>query len=204
MTLVLNKVCSGYGPISAGVVKVRAGSISWNGLMLSGRPDEVLARGICLCPEGRHIFPRLTVLENLKAGSFLLPKSRDASKLEEVFSYFPKLAERKQQLGGTLSGGEQQMLAIGRALMSEPKLLMLDEPSLGLAPQIVGRIFEILQQINKRGIPILLVEQNAQEALRIASRGYVIITGRNHLTGTGPELLASDEVRRAYLGEVGH
>jgi branched-chain amino acid transport system ATP-binding protein len=172
--------------------------------MLSGRPDEVLARGICLCPEGRHIFPRLTVLENLKAGSFLLPKSRDASKLEEVFSYFPKLAERKQQLGGTLSGGEQQMLAIGRALMSEPKLLMLDEPSLGLAPQIVGRIFEILQQINKRGIPILLVEQNAQEALRIASRGYVIITGRNHLTGTGPELLASDEVRRAYLGEVGH
>jgi branched-chain amino acid transport system ATP-binding protein len=185
----------------AGVVQVRAGSITWQDKPLPVRPDEVLRQGVCLCPEGRHIFPRLTVLENLRSGSYLLPQFRDAAKLDEVFAYFPKLADRRQQLGGTLSGGEQQMLAIGRALMSEPKLLMLDEPSLGLAPQIVSRIFEIIQKINSRGVPILLVEQNASEALRIAHRGYVIVTGRNHLTGTGKELLASDEVRRAYLGE---
>ena len=186
----------------AGVVPVRGGEITWRGAPLpSGGADVVLRRGICLCPEGRHIFPRLTVLENLISGSFLLPARRNPAKLEEMFHYFPLLAERRRQLGGTLSGGEQQMLAIGRALMGEPKLLMLDEPSLGLAPQIVAKIFEIIRQINEKGVPILLVEQNARQALRIAHRGYVIVTGKNQLTGTGEELLASDEVRQAYLGE---
>jgi branched-chain amino acid transport system ATP-binding protein len=186
----------------AGVVPVRGGTITWQDAPLpSGRADVVLRRGICLCPEGRHIFPRLTVLENLISGGFLLPAKRNNAKLEQIYGYFPLLAERRNQLGGTLSGGEQQMLAIGRALMGEPKLLMLDEPSLGLAPQIVAKIFEIIREINRRGVPILLVEQNAQQALRIAHRGYVIVTGQNQLTGTGAELLASDEVRQAYLGE---
>jgi branched-chain amino acid transport system ATP-binding protein len=186
----------------AGVVRVRSGEITWQGAPLpGGRADAVLREGICLCPEGRHIFPRLTVLENLISGSFLLPAKRNPAKLEEIFVYFPLLAERRSQLGGTLSGGEQQMLAIGRSLMGEPKLLMLDEPSLGLAPQIVAKIFEIIRIINKKGVPILLVEQNARQALKIAHRGYVIVTGRNQLTGTGAELLASDEVRQAYLGE---
>src|SRR5271156_6081875 len=186
----------------AGVAPGRSGTITWkNEPLPSSRPDAVLRKGICLCPEGRHIFPRLTVLENLISGSFLLPADRNAAKLEEIYGYFPLLAERRKQLGGTLSGGEQQMLAIGRALMGEPQLLMLDEPSLGLAPQIVARIFAIIQQINQKGVPILLVEQNAQQALRIAHRGYVIVTGSNQLTGTGAELLASAEVRRAYLGE---
>jgi len=186
----------------AGVVPVRRGQITWQDAPLpEGRADAVLRAGLCLCPEGRHIFPRLTVLENLLSGSLLLPTGRNQAKLEEIFGYFPLLAERRAQLGGTLSGGEQQMLAIGRSLMGEPKLLMLDEPSLGLAPQIVAKIFQIIKVINEKGVPILLVEQNAQQALRIAHRGYVIVTGRNHLTGTGAELLASDEVRQAYLGE---
>ena len=186
----------------AGVVPVRGGSITWQDAPLpGGRADAVLRRGICLCPEGRHIFPRLTVLENLLSGGFLLPSRQNDAKLEQIYGYFPLLAERRHQLGGTLSGGEQQMLAIGRALMGEPKLLMLDEPSLGLAPQIVAKIFEIIREINRRGVPILLVEQNAQQALRIAHRGYVIVTGQNQLTGTGAELLATDEVRQAYLGE---
>jgi branched-chain amino acid transport system ATP-binding protein len=186
----------------AGVVPVRGGEITWQGEPLpTGKADAVLRRGICLCPEGRHIFPRLTVMENLISGSILLPADRNPAKLDEIFTYFPLLAERRKQLGGTLSGGEQQMLAIGRAMMGEPKLLMLDEPSLGLAPQIVAKIFQIIQIINKKGVPILLVEQNAQQALRIAHRGYVIVTGENQLTGTGVELLASDEVRQAYLGE---
>jgi branched-chain amino acid transport system ATP-binding protein len=186
----------------AGVVPVRQGAVTWQGEPLpSGRADAVLRRGICLCPEGRHIFPRLNVLENLISGSLLLPAGRNAAKLDEIYNYFPLLAERRHQLGGTLSGGEQQMLAIGRALMGEPKLLMLDEPSLGLAPQIVARIFEIILRINQSGVPILLVEQNARQALKIAHRGYVIVTGRNQLTGTGAQLLASDEVRQAYLGE---
>ncbi|PTY01923.1 branched-chain amino acid ABC transporter ATP-binding protein [Verrucomicrobia bacterium LW23] len=187
---------------SAGVVATTGGQIWWEGKpLLRPSPDVVLRQGICLCPEGRHIFPRLTVKENLLSGSYLLPKSRDAAKLDRIFDFFPVLKERLQQLGGTLSGGEQQMLAIGRSLMSEPRLLMLDEPSLGLAPQIVQRIFSIIQTINKEGTPILLVEQNAREALRIAHRGYVIVTGEIVLTDTASSLLNSDEVRRAYLGE---
>ena len=186
----------------AGVVPIRGGEITWQGEPLpAGKADAVLRQGICLCPEGRHIFPRLTVLENLISGGFLLPAGRNTAKLDEIYSYFPILAERRRQLGGTLSGGEQQMLAIARALMGEPQLLMLDEPSLGLAPQIVARIFEIIRRINQKGIPILLVEQNARQALLIAHRAYVIVTGKNQLTGTGAELLASDEVRQAYLGE---
>jgi branched-chain amino acid transport system ATP-binding protein len=186
----------------AGVVPIRSGTVTWqNEALPSGRADAVLRRGICLCPEGRHIFPRLTVLENLISGGVLHPARRNAGKLDEIYTYFPLLAERRNQLGGTLSGGEQQMLAIGRAMMGEPKLLMLDEPSLGLAPQIVARIFEIILRINQSGVPILLVEQNARQALKIAHRGYVIVTGRNQLTGTGAELLTSDEVRQAYLGE---
>jgi len=186
----------------AGVVPTRQGDILWKGEKLpADSPDAILRQGICLCPEGRRIFPRLTVLENLLIGSYTQPKSRDPEKLERVYNYFPVLAERKSQLGGTLSGGEQQMLAIGRALMSEPRLLMLDEPSLGLAPLIVEKIFSIVADINRQGTPILLVEQNARQALRIAHRGYVLVTGQIQLSGSGTELLASDEVRRAYLGE---
>lgn len=186
----------------AGVVQPKTGTITWNNAPLKATsPDEVLGHGICLSPEGRHIFPRLTVLENLLIGAYRLPAARNNEKLDRIYNYFPLLAERNNQLGGTLSGGEQQMLAIGRALMSEPKLLLLDEPSLGLAPQIVTRIFEIIKAINREGIPILLVEQNAREALRIANRGYVLVTGQIVLSDTAENLLASDEIRRAYLGE---
>src|SRR5471032_883847 len=169
----------------AGVVPVRAGEITWQDEALpTGRADAVLREGICLCPEGRHIFPRLTVLENLISGSFLLPASRNASKLEEIYGYFPLLAERRKQLGGTLSGGEQQMLAIGRAIMGEPKLLMLDEPSLGIAPKLISTIFEKIVEINQtHGITILLVEQNANLALEISHDAFVLETGRIVMQG---------------------
>ncbi len=184
------------------VIRHQKGSIYWQGGILVGEsPDRLLAQGIVLCPEARHIFPLMTVEENLRIGAYLLDSRRNGEKLEQVFDYFPKLAERKRQLGGTLSGGEQQMLAIGRSLMSEPKLLMLDEPSLGLAPLIVEKIFEILLKINQTGVPILLVEQNARQALKIAHRGYVMVTGKIVHSDTGRNLLESDEVRRAYLGE---
>jgi branched-chain amino acid transport system ATP-binding protein len=185
----------------AGVLPPRGGTVSYLGQSLPIGADQVLRRGVVLCPEGRRIFPRLTVLENLQAGGLAFSTRNQAHKLERVFSYFPKLAERREQLGGTLSGGEQQMLAISRALMSEPKLLMLDEPSLGLAPIIVERIFEIIQTINREGTTILLVEQNARQALKIAHRGYVLVTGEIHCEDTGAKLLASDVVQKAYLGE---
>jgi branched-chain amino acid transport system ATP-binding protein len=186
----------------AGIVPPMKGRILWeNKILQRESANQILGRGICLCPEGRHIFPRLTVEENLLVGSYLFDKRKNRSKMDRVFNYFPILADRRKQLGGTLSGGEQQMLAMGRSMMSEPRLLLLDEPSLGLAPQIVQHIFRIIQEINHEGTPILLVEQNAREALRIANRGYVLVTGRIELEETATNLLTSDEVRRAYLGE---
>jgi branched-chain amino acid transport system ATP-binding protein len=186
----------------AGLLPLRSGTLSAFGQNLSNeRPDERLRRGLVLCPEGRRIFPRLTVEENLRAGSLRFDRRRDGAKMDEQFARFPILASRRTQLGGTLSGGEQQMLAIARALMSEPRLLMLDEPSLGLAPLIVEQIFGILQEINAAGTPVLLVEQNARQALRIAHRAYVLSVGEIVREGTGAELLGSDEVRAAYLGE---
>jgi len=185
----------------SGLHRPYSGKVFYEGEEIQGRPaHELVGLGLGHVPEGRRIFSAMTVRENLEMGAFGRHGNFSAD-FDHVYGLFPVLGERQKQLGGTLSGGEQQMLAIGRALMSEPKLLMLDEPSLGLAPQIVAKIFEIIRQINEKGVPILLVEQNARQALRIAHRGYVIVTGKNQLTGTGAELLASDEVRQAYLGE---
>jgi branched-chain amino acid transport system ATP-binding protein len=165
-------------------------------------PHEIVARGLAHAPEGRGIFLNLTVRENLELGAFL---RRDATGIvedrERAFRFFPILKERLRQVAGTLSGGEQQMLAVGRALMSRPKLLLLDEPSLGLAPQIVERIFRVLREISQAGVALLLVEQNAHKALQLAARAYVLETGEVVMRGTGAELLASPEVRKAYLGE---
>ncbi|HKK48475.1 MAG TPA: ABC transporter ATP-binding protein [Alkalispirochaeta sp.] len=187
----------------SGVVPPRSGEIIFEGDSLVGRdPDRIVALGISQVPEGRHIFPHLTVRENLDMGA-LLRKDRDGIRrdFDYVFSLFPILAERKGQAGGTLSGGEQQMLAISRALMARPKLLLLDEPSLGLAPLIVQQIFDIISQINRdNGTTIFLVEQNANQALKVAHRGYVMETGRITIADTGPNLLANDEIKSAYLG----
>lgn len=186
-----------------GVVPPREGEITFQGESLVGRdPDHIVAMGISQVPEGRRIFPHLTVKENLDMGA-LLRNDRAGIKadMEYVYSLFPILAERRNQAGGTLSGGEQQMLAISRALMARPKVLLLDEPSLGLAPLIVQQIFEIISQINKEnGTTIFLVEQNAFQALKVAHRGYVMETGRITLTDSGTALLDNDDVRRAYLG----
>ena len=188
--------------VLSGIVGLRQGKVFWAGNEISDlSASERLKQGLVLCPEGRRIFPRLTVEENLIAGTWVRNPKLNQAKLERTWGQFPVLGERRRQLGGTLSGGEQQMLAIARALMSEPALLMLDEPSLGLAPLIVEKIFQILVDINRSGTPVLLVEQNARQALRIAHRGYVLATGEIVRKGTGKELLASDEVRRAYLGE---
>jgi branched-chain amino acid transport system ATP-binding protein len=158
--------------------------------------------GISHCPEGRQIFPRMTVMENLELGAYIRKdKSNLTDEYYRIFEYFPVLAERRTQLGGTLSGGEQQMLAIGRALMSKPKLLLLDEPSLGLAPLLVDKIFEIIQNINSGGMTVLLIEQNAWQALNISHRGYVLETGEVSLHGVAADLLNNDHVRKAYLGE---
>lgn len=180
-----------------------AGVIDFAGQNIAGmRAHKVAAKGLVQVPEGRRIFSRMTVLENLEMGAFLR-SDKDAIKadLDHVFELFPRLKERIAQKGGTLSGGEQQMLAMGRGLMADPKLLMLDEPSMGLAPVVVETIFEIIEKLNSDGITILLVEQNANLALSIADRGYVLETGEIKLTGTGKELLANEEVRKAYLGE---
>ena len=186
----------------SGLLAPSRGRIAWEGRPLDGLPPhEILGLGIGHVPEGRQIFPDLTVWENLRLGGY---RERDGGRLRErldaVFRQFPILAERRRQLGGTLSGGEQQMLAIGRALMAEPRLLMLDEPSLGLAPRYVERVVEILQALNGRGMAILLVEQKAQAALRIAHRGYVLETGRIALEDAAARLLDNEEVQRAYLG----
>ncbi len=184
------------------LVRPGAGRIEFEGADL-GRlaAHEVVALGIVHVPEGRRIFPELTVLENLRMGSFLPPLRRErARNLEKAFALFPRLAERRGQLGGTLSGGEQQMLAIARGLMGSPKLLLLDEPSLGLSPLLTRHIFEVIGEINRQGTTVLLVEQNAHQSLRISSRAYVLERGRVALTGTGAALLADAHVKKAYLG----
>ncbi|KAB2337305.1 ABC transporter ATP-binding protein [Cytobacillus depressus] len=185
----------------SGLVKIQNGSIVYNETEVSNKPaHETTLLGIAHVPEGRRIFPKLSVKENLLMGAFSVKnKSVIDQRMEKVFRYFPKLKDRLEQKGGTMSGGEQQMLAIGRALMMEPNLLMLDEPSMGLAPIIVEQIFEIIKELNQEGITILLVEQNAFQALQIAHRGYVIQTGEIKLQGKGNELLNNEEVREAYL-----
>jgi len=186
----------------SGVAALRSGAIFYDGAVLSGlRAHEIVQRGISQVPEGRRIFSRMTVRENLEMGAFTRNVADRAHGLERVFSMFPMLAERSGQLGGTLSGGEQQMLAIGRALMSGPKLLLLDEPSLGLAPIIVSRIFKIIKDINEQGTTVLLVEQNAKAALRLAHRAYVLETGKIVMQGKASMLADDPGIKRAYLGE---
>ncbi len=185
----------------AGLIKPDSGSIKFNGEELVGiRPHKIVERGLALCPEGRRVFTHMTVSENLDMGGYTRTDAENNETLEVVYEHFPRLKERTNQMAGTLSGGEQQMLAMGRALMSRPKLLMLDEPSMGLAPILVDEIFEIIQALNKSGTTILLVEQNANMALKVAARGYVLETGKIVKTGTGAGLLVDDDVRKAYLG----
>ena len=186
----------------SGLEKVSGGKIIYDGEEIQKVPArKIVAAGLSQVPEGRHVFPGMTVLENLEMGAFLeTDKDKNKLNLDKVFSRFPRLEERKNQDAATLSGGEQQMLAMGRALMSQPKLLLLDEPSMGLAPIFIQEIFDIIQDIQKQGTTVLLIEQNANKALSIADRGYVLETGKIVLSGTGQELLASDEVRKAYLG----
>jgi branched-chain amino acid transport system ATP-binding protein len=187
----------------SGVNRAGSGEVIYNGRRIDGlRPHEIVSLGICQVPEGRRIFSRLTVRENLEMGAFSVSdRARIARSMDEVFELFPVLRERSSQPGGTLSGGEQQMLAIGRALMSQPELLLLDEPSLGLAPIVVSRIFRIIKDINERGVTVLLVEQNANAALKLANRAYVLETGRITLSGDSATLMADERVRRAYLGD---
>ena len=184
-----------------GLVKASGGSIQFDGAELLGMDTpDIVAKGITLVPEGRRVFPDMTVIENIKIGAYLRSDSLEDD-INWVYDLFPRLKERSWQLAGTLSGGEQQMLAVARALMSHPKLMMMDEPSLGLAPLIVQDIFSIIKEINKQGVTILSIEQNANMALRIADQGYVLETGRIALTGTGRELLADESVKAAYLGK---
>jgi branched-chain amino acid transport system ATP-binding protein len=187
----------------SGLVKAESGSVLWDGQELLGRPiDRIVAGGIAMAPEGRHVFADLTVEENLRVGAYLRRDREGIAKdLAWVYSLFPRLKERSWQSAGTLSGGEQQMLAVGRALMSRPKLLMLDEPSLGLAPLVVREIFEIIRAVNRDGITVLLIEQNANMALKAADLAYVLETGSLTLSGTGAELLANEQVKAAYLGK---
>ncbi len=189
------------GAIS-GLLPIKDGKITFKDKVISGMPAEkIKPLGISLSPEGRGIFPELSVEDNLRLGAYLIRDKRYLSNhYDYIYSLFPRLKERYRQQAGTLSGGEQQMLAVGRALMSDPELIMLDEPSMGLAPNLVEFIFETILNVNKTGVSVLLVEQNANMALQIADRGYVLTTGKITLTGTGQELLHNDEIRRAYLG----
>ena len=185
----------------SGLLRSRTGSIEFLGKAIQNVPAaKLVAHGLAQVPEGRRVFQQMTVEENLEMGAFTQPNTTIAPNLERVYEQFPRLKERRRQVAGTLSGGEQQMLAMGRALMSHPKLLMLDEPSMGLAPILVEQIFEIIQRLHKAGTTILLVEQNAQMALSVADRGYVLETGRITLTGPGKALLADEAVKKAYLG----
>ncbi|MGN0981295.1 MAG: ABC transporter ATP-binding protein [Candidatus Limivicinus sp.] len=184
----------------AGLVKPRSGSIEFEGANITGKDSsDIVARGVTLVPEGRRVFANMTVLENIKIGAYLRKDSLDAD-IAWVYDLFPRLKEREWQLAGTLSGGEQQMLAVARALMSRPKVLMMDEPSLGLAPLVVKGIFDIVREINKQGVTVLLIEQNANMALKTANYAYVLETGRIGLSGTGADLLTNEEVKKAYLG----
>lgn len=185
----------------AGIVKPKSGNISFKGTNISGMtPDKIVNMGITLVPEGRRIFPNLTVLENLKIGAYTR-KDNLSNDIEYVYSLFPRLKERHWQLAGTLSGGEQQMLAVGRAMMAKPELIMMDEPSLGLAPLVVKDIFSIIEKLNSEGITVLLIEQNANLALRVCDKAYVMETGNITMEGNGQELLANDKIKEAYLGK---
>jgi branched-chain amino acid transport system ATP-binding protein len=186
----------------SGLMHPQSGSIRFDNHDITRTgPSKIVEMGVCQSPEGRRLFPRMTVVDNLFMGAYTRrDKAGIASDMDRVFTLFPRLQERRTQISGTLSGGEQQMLAMGRALMARPKLLMLDEPSLGLAPILVETIFSIVREINSQGTPVLLVEQNAYKALEVAHRGYVLETGNIVQTGTGKELLASEDVQKAYLG----
>ena len=185
----------------AGLMKPRHGHISFEGKEIAGTPaSKIVPHGMALCPEGRRVFQQMTVRENLEMGGYTRPAGEIAASLDDVFTRFPRLKERHKQIAGTLSGGEQQMLAMGRALMSKPKLLMLDEPSMGLAPILVEQIFDIICELNRAGTTILLVEQNAQMALSIANRAYVLETGNIVKEGDAHLLMNDDDVRKAYLG----
>ncbi len=185
----------------AGLLRPRSGSITFDGRNLASIPShKIVSLGMALCPEGRRIFQQMTVRENLEMGGFTRPKVEIPVSIGEMFARFPRLKEREKQIAGTLSGGEQQMLAIARAMMSKPRLLMLDEPSMGLAPILVEQIFDIIKELHSAGVTILLVEQNAQMALSIANRAYVLETGKVSKTGPADELLHDDDVRKAYLG----
>ncbi len=186
----------------SGIVPLKGGTISYTGVPISGRPaHEIVRLGISQVPEGRRIFPRMTVRENLEMGAFSRSKKTVADDIGRIYDMFPALADRDRQSGGTLSGGEQQMLAIGRALMSHPNVLLLDEPSLGLAPIIVSRIFKIIRDINGQGTTVLLVEQNAKAALHLAHRAYVMETGRIVMQGDASQLEQDQGIKKAYLGE---
>jgi len=184
-----------------GSPRARSGTVTFKGQDITHEPTHlIMQKGIAISPEGRRVFPDLTVTENLQMGGFFLKKHEIEEGLDRVYELFPRLRERATQRAGTMSGGEQQMLAIGRALMTRPTLLLLDEPTLGLAPLIIAQIFEIIQTIREQGVTVFLVEQNANKALQVADRGYVLETGKVVLADTGPNLLSNDEVRKAYLG----
>ncbi len=185
----------------AGLLRPRSGAITFDGKnLLTTHASKIVSQGVALCPEGRRIFQQMTVRENLEMGGYTRPAVEIDASMQEMFKRFPRLKEREKQIAGTLSGGEQQMLAMARALMSKPKLLMLDEPSMGLAPILVEQIFDIVKELHEAGVTILLVEQNAQMALSIADRAYVLETGTISMTGAADELLHNDAVRKAYLG----